>query len=111
MRNPRESEADIQRTIIDYLELHRFFFWRQNVGAHKIESENGGKGRFIRYGWPGLPDLFVIAGKRIVGIEVKAIDGEQSQAQFNFQVNFEKAGGIYILARSVDDVITALDIP
>jgi hypothetical protein len=44
------------------------------------------------------------------GIEVKAAKGTQREAQKNWQKACEKRGGIYILARSVEDVYKGLDI-
>jgi hypothetical protein len=44
------------------------------------------------------------------GIEVKAAKGTQREAQKNWQKAWEKRGGIYILARSVEDVYKGLDI-
>jgi hypothetical protein len=50
----------------------------------------------------------VIKGQ-YVGLEIKAKDGEQSQAQFNFQVQLEAAGGTYLLCYSLEDVIQGLE--
>jgi hypothetical protein len=41
---------------------------------------------------------------------VKAAKGTQREAQKNWQKAWEKRGGIYILARSVEDVYKGLDI-
>jgi hypothetical protein len=43
-----------------------------------------------------------------VGIEVKRPGGKQSDHQKHFQESLEAAGGRYILARSLDDVIQGL---
>lgn len=101
-------ESDIQRTILDWLCLHRIFHWRNNVGAFK--GEYGGKNRFIRFGWPGSPDIFVINRGRILGIEVKGPRGKQSPQQKEFANGFAHAGGIYILARSLEDVTKELEV-
>lgn len=96
------SEHDLQRQILDYLALHRYFHWRQNVGAAK----HGG--RFIRFGVKGLPDIFCVVKGRLIGIEVKRDKVDQSKAQVEFQVALEHAGGKYCLARRLEDVIAAL---
>ncbi len=92
------KEADLQRTILDYLRLHRVFYWRNNSGAAKVGD------RFIRFGCTGSPDIFVMDGKRIIGIEIKGSKGKQSPAQVEFERSFRFAGGTYILARRLEDV-------
>ena len=47
---------------------------------------------------------------RAFAIEVKTARGQQREAQKNWQKAWEKRGGIYVLARSVEDVYKALDI-
>jgi hypothetical protein len=42
---------------------------------------------------------------QFVGIEVKGYGGKQSPAQKEFQVNLMLAGGKYILAFNLEDVI------
>ncbi len=116
---PPIRERDVQKLILDYLKLHRIFHWRQNVGS--TAGKYKGKDWFVRFGYRGMPDIFVVrkypfyAGGgvsheqvQIVGIEVKAPNGEQSQAQHQFQADFEAAGGIYILAHTLEDVIHRL---
>lgn len=112
-------EKDIQKAILTCLELKRIFHWRNNTGAFKTEG-----GGFMKFGQRGSPDIFVVkpglvdlavsgdyakAGGmskfgQIYGIEVKAPKGAQSDFQRAWQAEFEKAGGIYILARSLDEV-------
>jgi len=43
------------------------------------------------------------------GIEVKKPKEKQSDEQKEWQAKFENAGGIYILARSLDDVMEILE--
>ena len=96
------SEHEVQTTIIDWLKMKRIFFWRANNGAMSIAHK--GKSRFIRFGKKGSPDIFVIVGGKIFGIEVKAANGYQSQVQREFETEFTRAGGEYILAYSLEDV-------
>lgn len=77
--------------------------WRNNTGALPDKS-----GRVVRYGLLGSPDILACYRGRFVGIEVKSRTGKQREAQVNFQRAFERAGGTYVLARSVDDVLTAI---
>ena len=73
--------------------------WRANVGAAMF------KGRLVRFGVPGQADLTGMLNNGIrLEIEVKADDGVQSDEQIDYQNMIQKFGGVYILARSVDDV-------
>ena len=102
-RNPTiEREADILRTILDYLKVHRVFHWRNNVGGVKWVRES--KSRFVRFGTPGAPDIFVVYRSRIIGIEVKAVKGHPSDVQIKFGSDLESAGGLYMVARSIQEV-------
>jgi hypothetical protein len=97
------NESDVQRQILDYLVLKRIFHYRNNSGAF-----DNGHGGFYRFGAPGSPDIICVIGGQYVGIEVKAKKGRQSEHQKDFQKRLETAGGKYVLAYSLDDVITGL---
>lgn len=94
-------EADIQRTILDYLSYKGIFHWRQNSGAMVVP---GPQRRFMKFGVIGAPDIFVVKNGSIYGLEVKAPKGKQNENQLAFQEGFEKAGGIYKVVRSLEDV-------
>ena len=98
--SPKESE--IQKAILEWLAWKHVFHWRNNSGA--MLSEYKGKTRFMRFGKVGSPDIFAMKDGTCYGIEVKRPGGSQSEAQQEFQGEFEAAGGIYILAFSIDDV-------
>ena len=97
-----QSESEIQKQILEWLEIRHIFHYRQNSGMHKI-----GK-RYIRYGTPGAPDIIAVIKGQYVGIEVKDAKNCQSQDQVLFALNLESSGGKYILVRSVEDVEAAL---
>jgi hypothetical protein len=73
---------------------------RQNTGAARDAT-----GRVIRFGTPGQADIRVILHGQAVEIEVKTPTGRQSKHQKNWQRSVERAGGIYILARSADEAV------
>ena len=100
-------EADIQHSILDYLSYMRIFHYRNNSGA--MIGEYKGKKSFDRFGAKGSPDIICVIDGRYIGIEVKSEIGRQSENQQIFQDRLEKAGGLYILARSLDDVINELN--
>jgi len=86
--------------------------FRINVG--KFRPIDGAQQRVIQSAPEGTPDLLGVIKRgdigQAFGIEVKTIKGRQRDAQRAFQDAWEKRGGIYILARSVDDVYRGLDI-
>lgn len=100
-----QSESDTQALILIYVtSLPQTFAYRMNTGAASDGS------RFVKYGIPGQPDIFACIRGRFVGIEAKTAVGRQSEKQKIWQRNLERAGGIYILARSVDDVRVRLEM-
>lgn len=83
--------------------------WRQNSGvARGLQSDT-----VIRMGVPGCGDLTGIVTVSGIGIrleiEVKTQKGRQSEQQIKFGKMVADRGGIYILARSVDDAILQLE--
>ena len=102
-KKPTIKEKDIQRTILEYLLIKKIFHWRQNSGAFKTDA-----GGFYRIGIVGAPDIFILIQGIIYACEVKNEKGKQSESQKAFQQGFEKAGGIYFIARTLEDVIEKL---
>lgn len=99
-----KEENSLKNTIMDMLIYKRnCFAWGNNTGAYKV------KNRFVKYGYPGSPDILAVIEGRFVGIETKVRGRKQSANQIDFQQEFEAAGGIYILARSMEDVLQVLE--
>jgi hypothetical protein len=78
--------------------------YRNNCG---VAEAHGHKIRF-GVGNPGGADLIGIFRGRFLAIEVKTAAGRQSDDQRRFQQLVERRGGIYLLARSVDDALAWL---
>jgi hypothetical protein len=73
--------------------------WRQNTGVARM-----GK-RVVRFGVPGQADLTgILSDGRRLEIEVKSPTGRQTLDQQRYQQMIERFGGLYVLARSVEDV-------
>lgn len=104
------SEAVIQQQIRLALGMRDdIFMFRINVGVFR--PMHGDQRRAIRSAPDGTPDLLGVKAPGLAfGIEVKTAKGAQREAQKNWQKAWEKRGGIYILARSVEDVYKGLDI-
>lgn len=81
--------------------------WRLNNGAFYNPA-----GRLIRVGPKGLPDVdgwIGIDGRAVrLAIEVKVGRDKMSPEQESFKNALNAAGGIYVIARTVEDCIAAL---
>jgi len=84
------SETDIKHQIAQYLTYAGAFNFHllAGIGAYK-----------------GAPDKIFIYKGESVYLEIKTATGVQSDYQKAFQAAVERAGGVYALVRSVDDVI------
>ena len=56
----------------------------------------------------GIPDFIICYEGIFVGIELKDNEGSQSSLQIEKQHKIESAGGVYILADSVEPIISGL---
>ena len=104
------SEHEIQGAILEYLQRCSkvAFAHRQNTGQTKYTDESG-KARWVRYGWVGCSDIIgMLTDGRFLAVEVKSKRGRVSDEQAAFLQAVSAGGGVALLARSVDDVINAL---
>ncbi len=92
-KKPAIKEAEITRQIRDYLKIMNIFHWKvmQGLGCTA-----------------GISDIIAVKNGKAIAIEVKTHKGKLSSFQRNFLDNFKAAGGITIVARSVEDVIEGL---
>lgn len=103
------SEKEIQDSIVDYLSRCSSIAWvrRMNSGLFRVKDHYGV--RWIRAGFEGCPDIMAQTTKgQFVAIEVKNFEGCATPEQIDFLQAVRAGGGIGIIARSVDDVISAL---
>jgi len=97
-------EKLIQKQILNFLSAYGIFVFRVNTTgvfdpSRKVFRRLGG------YNLKGVADILgVLPNGKFLAIEVKTQSGKQSLFQKNFQNQIEKNNGIYILARSIDDV-------
>jgi len=109
-RAPRDptvlTEAQIQKTILQYLKAHPkvAFAIRVNSGAF-IESY-GGHERYIQANsMKGCSDiLLMLKGGRFGAIEVKSLKGRVTPDQDNFILSVLEGGGYAGVARAIEDV-------
>jgi len=97
-------EKLIQKQILNFLSAYGIFVFRVNTTgvfdpSRKVFRRLGG------YNLKGVADILgILPNGKFLAVEVKTEKGKQSVFQKNFQEQIEKNNGIYILARSIDDV-------
>ena len=106
------TEKEIQNDIIRHLSARPDLrIWRNNIGVAVPVSQCCPQCRryAIRFGTPGSADLLGIqAPGRYIAIEVKSPTGKQSPEQATFQRVITQLGGVYLIARGIND-LTSLD--
>lgn len=106
MRNEAQTEHEIQQRILLALGSRSDVrLWRNNVGATRIGD------RWMRFGLPGSSDLLGILrpSGRLLAIEVKGPRGRVTKQQAVFGQVIQSFGGVWVVARSVEEAIAAVD--
>ena len=98
------TEKAIQNLILlTFGTRHDMRLWRANGGVARMGR------RVVRFGVIGQADLTgILPGGIRLEIEVKGNFGQQTPEQRDYQRIIERFGGVYVLARSVDDVWNAI---
>ena len=112
MPKTEPSEAEILKAIMQLLKNHPRIaaVWRQNSGTFAMQY--GDKTRYVRANSArGMADIMGILKDRgrALAIEVKTRRGKVQPHQQGFLDSVNNAGGLAFVARSVDDVINALE--
>lgn len=115
---PREPQTEnwiLFRVLQAWGSHPRLRIWRSNVGvgwfANGKPARKDDEGAYpVRFGVEGQADIsgVMLPSGRRLEIECKTEKGRQSEAQENWQRMIERFGGVYVLARSVEDVDRAL---
>jgi hypothetical protein len=102
----QEETRLVQAILVRFGALPGLRIARMNVGAARDAN-----GRVIRFGVRGMADIMGILAPsgRTVAIECKADGGRLRPHQRAFARMIRAHGGLYILARSVEDVEEALE--
>jgi hypothetical protein len=97
-------EKTIQRMILTFLAAHKIFVFRINTTGVYDTKRNIFR-TLHGFSMKGVADILgMMPDGRFLAIEVKTAKGVQSFDQKHFEECVKKNNGIYILARSVDDV-------
>ena len=107
----KQTEAQIQKSILDYGKLKKIPMRRINVIGTPYTIN--GKTYFRRSTNIGMADVhaeFMIGGIPVsVWLEVKTSTGKLSSNQKQFRDGARSYGGFYFVVRSIDDVLEAFD--
>jgi hypothetical protein len=85
--------------------------WRNHAGKVELASRSKVKKKsyWMQLGAPGSPDIVgFLSDSRFLGVEVKTRTGAERVAQLAMRAKVETAGGVWIVARSVDEMLAAL---
>jgi len=96
----KQSEQQIQKSILDYLTLTGWYAYKQDsVGIYDPV-----KNTYRKSNTAGKSDLIAINKGLVLFIEVKSLSGKQTPAQEVYEQKIKSHGGNYIVARSIEDV-------
>lgn len=97
------TEAQIQKAIVGWLTAKRIV---HSVTDSSLYFDNGKPRRKVKA--DGFPDITAIVAGRFIGIEVKSHSGRLRPAQAEMHKRIREAGGLIIIARSIEDVAKVL---
>ncbi len=98
------KESKLQKLILDWLFVNRYYAWRNYVGA-VIRLE----GAFSPNPAKGMPDIMgLLKDGRLFAIEVKVGTTALSLAQKQRIADLNAHGGLAFVARDLEDVIRNL---
>lgn len=98
------AENALQRACLEYLKIRGVMAWRNNTGL--LRDRNG---KPVRFGVVGSGDIFAVVGGRFLSVECKVKGGKVSDHQKRWAEEVNSAGGMAIVAETVDDVHDALE--
>jgi hypothetical protein len=101
-----ETETPITREVLVAVSaLPGGIWWRQNTGTFRTMD---GK-RVVKVAPTGIADIMGGFRSLAVAIETKTAAGRLRLSQKRFRAAWEKAGNIYIVARSAREAVEALN--
>lgn len=138
LARPKILEKYVKQQVLQYLALKGVWAWNNpsggafiphegkkaseqvayaaaQSGAFHVEQSRGKRsGHFVKFGKEGSPDVIgVLPGGKFLGVETKASKDDSTskrrqELQDAFGAEILRRGGIYIKAKSVEDVVEAL---
>lgn len=108
---PEPTEAQVLSAVLQAINTHKSVAWHQrmNTGAGKLVYKDGEASRFLRFGFPGCPDIIgQLRDGRFLAVEVKRPSGKLSDEQKQFLALVRDNGWVSFVARRIEDVFSAL---
>lgn len=103
-------EAAVLAAVLRYLSLDPRVAWSHRMNSGSYAVEENGKRRFIRYGFPGCPDILgQLRGGKSLLMEVKKHGGKLTDAQRAFLTRARENGAVAGVVRSVDEAKKLID--
>ncbi|MEO5866456.1 MAG: hypothetical protein ABIS14_01390 [Sphingomonas sp.] len=108
------SEKAIQNdALVALWQIPRSFWWRENTGTawqgKKVKYDKDvlvlADARPVKFGLEGIADIMGHCQGHAIAIEMKDSIGRQRTQQKRFEAAWTRDGGIYILARTVQDAV------
>ena len=105
---PRVSRGAAHTRLVkackQFIQMHQGLCMTNTVSL--IKKSDGGR---IKTGEPGWADIIAcLPGGRFLAVECKTGTGKLTKKQEQFRVMVENVGGLYVEARSIDDVWDAI---
>jgi len=101
MGSIRTKEADILKACKEYLSLRGHFCVRVNNGS--FQTKSGGWFKAVEIN--GFPDIIGVTKHGLaLAVECKSDKGKQRITQKAFETAWRVRGGLYVLARSIEDL-------
>jgi len=97
------TEAEIQKSIVSYLELNKICVMRINTKG-EFRRTGPGTGILCKNRNKGFSDLLLIHKGKAIFMEVKTKDGKISEDQSKFAEKVLKEGCSYFVVRCIEDV-------
>lgn len=95
-----------QPVLVAITALPGAIFWRQNCGTFRTMD---GRRVVSATSIDGIADIMGAYRARGVAIETKSKTGPMRKTQKTFRENWERAGGLYFVARSPEEALAALE--
>lgn len=99
-----DREAPVLHECLKWLHARGVFVYRNNSGTLWAN------GQPVSFGYPGSADIIgLLPGSgRFLAVECKSPMGKQSRKQIHFQEQIERSGGVYLLVRSVGELVCGI---
>lgn len=121
---PKSEKSIVNDTLVELSALSEALVYRNNTGmawqGKRIKRPVGTtvvvkprmvileEARPVKFGLEGSGDVMGAIAGVPVAVELKAATGRQRKAQELFQAAWERAGGLYVLARSAAEAVAAV---